>query len=109
MTEPHDRSAGQSGDWAELALVVLEPAGRAPDVPADTGATPYGARVKGFLEEAAAVGSPAAVRTLAGRRVEGTLVRLDPAPDHSFGEPVRELFDIGVELRERLGVEEPRA
>ena len=55
----------------------------------DTAATPLDARVKGFLEAQRAVGEPAAVRTLAGRRIEGTLVRLDPAPGHSFGEPVR--------------------
>ena len=109
MSETPERSTGRPGGWAELSLVVLEPDGRAPGLPADTAATPYAARVKGFLETAAAVGDPAAVRTLAGRRVEGTLVRLDPEPGHSFGKPVRELLDVGIELRERLGVEEPRA
>jgi hypothetical protein len=109
VNPPPERSAGEAGDWAELSLVVLGVGERAPDLPADTAATPYVARVKGFLEEAAAVGSPAAVRTLTGRRVEGTLRRLDPAPGHSFGQPVRELLDIGVELHERLGAEEPRA
>jgi hypothetical protein len=55
--------------------------------------------VRGFLEAEATVGGPAAVRTLAGRRVEGTLVRLRPAAGHSFGEPVPELLAIGKELR----------
>jgi hypothetical protein len=109
VSEPPDRYAGEAGDWAELSFVVLEPGGRAPDLPADTATTLYVARVKGFLEEGAAVGSPAAVRTPTGRRVEGTLVRLDPAPGHSFGEPVQELLEVGRELRERLGTEEPRA
>ena len=72
--------------------MVLEPAGRAPGLPEDTAATPLVARVRGFLEAEAAVGEPAAVRTLAARRVEGTLVRLHPAPGHSFGEPVPELL-----------------
>ena len=109
MTETPERSTVRAGGWVELSLVVLEPDGRAPGLPADTAATPYAARVKGFLENAAAVGDSAAVRTLAGRRVEGTLVRLDPEPGHSFGGPVRELLDAGIELRERLGAEEPRA
>ena len=44
--------------------------------------------MRGFLEAEAAVGEPrAAVCTLAARRVEGTLVRLHPAPGHSFGVP----------------------
>jgi hypothetical protein len=109
VSEAPDRSTGRPGGWAEVLLVVLEPSGRAPGLPPDTAATPYVARVRGFLEEAAAVGDTAAVRTPAGRRVEGTLVRLDPEPGHSFGRPVGELLDVGVELRERLAVEAPRA
>jgi hypothetical protein len=93
---------GRPGDWAEVSLVVLEPAERAPGLPPDTAATPLTARVRGFLEGEAAVGGPAAVRTPAGRRVEGTLLRVNPAPGHSFGEPVPELLPIGEELRRRL-------
>jgi hypothetical protein len=96
---------GRPGDWAELSLVVLEPAERAPGLPQDTAATPLVARVRGFLEAEARVGEPAAVRTPAGRRVEGTLVRVNPAPGHSFGEPVPELLPVGGELRARLGAE----
>jgi 2-amino-4-ketopentanoate thiolase alpha subunit len=100
VSEPLPR--GRPGDWAELSLVVIEPAGRAPGLPEDTAATPLVARVRGFLETEAVVGEPAAVRTLAARRVEGTLRRLHPAPGHSFGEPVAELLAIGGELRARL-------
>jgi hypothetical protein len=99
---------GSPGDWAEVSLVVLEPAERAPGLPPDTAATPLTARVRGFLEGEAAVGGPAAVRTSAGRRVEGTLLRVSPAPGHSFGEPVPELLPIGAELRERLVGERAR-
>ena len=48
------------------------------------------------------MGEAAAVTTLLGRRVEGTLVRVQPAPGHSFGRPVPELLAIGSELRARL-------
>lgn len=95
-------STGTAGDWVELGLVVLEPAERAPGLPPDTAATPLRARVKGFLERDAEVGGPAAVRTLAGRRVEGTLLRVAPASGHSFGEPQPELLAIGPELRAAL-------
>ena len=99
MTGGGGSGQGAAGDWAEVSIVILEPAERAPGLPPDTASTPLAARVRGFLESAAAVGEAAAVRTLAGRRVEGTLVRLKPAPGHSFGEPVPELLPIGGELR----------
>jgi hypothetical protein len=87
-------------------LVVLEQGERAPGLPADTAATPYQARVRGFLEADAQLGDLACVRTLAGRRVTGALQRLAPAPGHSFGEPVEELLAAGDELRERLATRE---
>jgi hypothetical protein len=93
---------GATGDFAELTLRVLEPEARAPGLPPETASTPLVARVKGFLEAESAVGERAAVRTLAGRRVEGELVRLAPAPGHSFGDPQPELLAIGPELRARL-------
>ncbi|MFN8186104.1 MAG: 2-amino-4-oxopentanoate thiolase subunit OrtA [Gaiellales bacterium] len=91
--------AGAEGDWVELDLVVLGPDERAPGLPPDTAAAPLRARVKGFLERDARVGEPAAVRTLAGRRVEGTLLRVAPVSGHSFGEAQPELLAVGPELR----------
>ena len=82
--------------------MLLEPGARAPSLPDDTARVPLEARVHGFLDRDASVGEAAAVTTLLGRRVEGTLLRLQPAPGHSFGRPVRELLAIGTELRARL-------
>jgi hypothetical protein len=93
---------GAAGDWAEVTLRVLEPEARAPGLPPETASTPLVARIKGFLEADAALGERVAVRTLAGRRVEGELLRLTPAPGHSFGEPQPELLAVGPELRARL-------
>ena len=90
--------------------MLLEPGERAPSLPADTARTPLEARVHGFLERDVNVGEAAAVTTLLGRRVEGTLLRLQPAPGHSFGRPVPELLAIGNELRARLrGADGPDA
>jgi 2-amino-4-ketopentanoate thiolase alpha subunit len=83
-------------------MVLLEPGERAASLPDDTARTPLEARVHGFLERDANVGEAAAVTTVLGRRVEGTLVRVQPAPGHSFGRPVPELLAIGSELRARL-------
>jgi hypothetical protein len=97
-----DRHGGRPGDWAEVRIVLLEPGERAPSLPDDTARTPLAAHVHGFLDRDAAVGEAAVVTTLLGRRVEGTLVRVQPAPGHSFGRPVPELLAIGSELRARL-------
>jgi hypothetical protein len=86
----------------EVRIVLLEPGERAPSLPDDTARTPLEARVHGFLERHANVGEVAAVTTVLGRRVAGTLVRVQPAPGHSFGRPVPELLAIGSELRARL-------
>ena len=94
--------AGRAGDWTELHFVLLGPGERAPGLPADTAGVPLEARVKGFLDADARVGGPASVTTVAGRHVEGSLLRVLPEPGHSFGRPVPELLAIGPELRARL-------
>lgn len=91
-----------TGEWAEVSLVLLEPGERAPAVSADTAALPLEARVRGFLEHDAELGAPAAVTTVLGRRVEGTLVEVLPPSRHTFGRPAPELLPIGQELRARL-------
>lgn len=102
MTEPGEETVGRAGDWAEVRLVVLVPGERAPGLPEDTARVPLEARVHGFLERDARPGEQAAVATVLGRRVEGTLVRVLPEPGHSFGRPVPELLPVGGELRRRL-------
>lgn len=97
-----DETLGRAGDWVELRLVILEAGERAPSLPEETARTPLEARVKGFLEHEAHVGERAAATTVLGRRVEGDLVRLRPAPGHSFGHSVPELLGIGPELRALL-------
>jgi hypothetical protein len=86
----------------EVRIVLLEPGERAPSLPDDTARTPLEARVHGFLERDANVGEAVAVTTLLRRRVEGTLLRVHPAPGHSFGRPIPELLAIGNDLRARL-------
>jgi hypothetical protein len=95
-------TVGRAGDWAEIRLVLLAVGERAPGLPADTARVPLEARVKGFLEAGGRLGEQAAVTTVLGRRVEGTLVRVLPEPGHSFGRPVPELLAVGRELRARL-------
>ena len=94
MTEPVDK-----GVWVELYDIVLPAGQRAPQVPEDTQRVPLEMRVKGFLLEPARFGGEAEVVTAAGRRVRGRLGDVNPAYDHSFGQPIAELSPIGSELR----------
>ena len=57
---------------------------------------PYVLNVSGFLLEDAEVGSPARIRTMIGREMDGTLKTVNPSYTHSFGTVVPELLDIGL-------------
>ncbi len=86
-----------AGTWVEIEQVILTPEQRAPSLPEDTQRTPYVMRVSGFLVESAALGQSAAVKTLIGRELQGTLRGVNPSYTHSFGATVPELLTIGVE------------
>ena len=96
---------GRAGDWVQVYDVLLRPGERAPQVPDDTQAVPLEMRVKGFLQRDAELGDRATVRTATGRLVEGTLVAVNPAYQHDFGQPVSELMLAGAELRDMLARE----
>jgi len=96
------REVVAAGTWVELHRVLLEPGCRAPQVPDDTQGVPLELRVRGTLVDATAVGARAAVRTPAGRIVEGTLEGPAPGHLHTFGPPEPTLLTVGAELRELL-------
>lgn len=91
-----------AGSWVEVQEVVLRAGDRAPNVPADTAAVDFVARIRGFLVTDAAMGDHAAVRTLAGREVDGVLTDVNPRNPADFGNPVAELLSVGVEARRAL-------
>jgi hypothetical protein len=86
-----------AGTWVQVERRILEPAERAPNLPADTRQVPYVMRVDGFLLDDGAIGAEARVRTLIGRELSGTLTTVNPSYSHSFGETVPELLDIGLD------------
>jgi hypothetical protein len=90
------------GTWVEIHRIVLPAGERAPQVPADTQGVDLEMRVKGFLVEAATVGSQVEIVTPVGRRLHGTLTEVNPAYTHSFGAPIPELSTIGGEVRAML-------
>ena len=85
----------QPGTWVEIKQIVLTSEQRAPTLPEDTKGVPYVMLVSGFLVEPTELGGPARVRTLIGRELRGTLVKVNPGYSHSFGNTVPELLTIG--------------
>lgn len=94
-----------AGRWVEIEQMVLKPAERAPQVPADTACVPLKLRTKGWLMAHADLGEQVEISTVIGRRLQGTLIRVDPAYTHDFGRPVAELLPVGSELRALLAGE----
>lgn len=89
--------------WVEVSRSILLPGERAPQVPVDTAAVPLELRIKGFLQQPAALGQEASITTLTGRTQQGKVTSIKPRHIHGFGEPVPELLTIGMELRQLLG------
>ena len=92
------------GTWVEIHRQALQASERAPQLPEDTRNLPLEMRVRGFLAEPAALGSDAEIVTATGRHLRGTLSEVNPAYTHSFGAPVAELLNIGLEVRALLRI-----
>jgi len=92
----------QKGDWVEIHNIVLTPQERSRNVPDDTKKVPLEAWIKGWALDEGEIGTEIEIRTPSGRRVKGTLTRVNPAYTHSFGPVVPELSAVGQELRRLL-------
>ncbi len=89
------------GQWVRLHIVAMTPEERAAHLPEDTKSVPLEMWVKGYLlDEQAAIGEQASVRTRTGRTISGTLVEINPSYSHSFGETVPELLHVGDSVKE---------
>jgi hypothetical protein len=97
-----EASTVPAGAWVEVQQVVLTAGHRAPNVPDDTAAVDFVARIRGFLQADAAMGDETTVRTLAGRSVTGRLIAVNPRNPADFGNPVPELLRLGEAAREAL-------
>ena len=90
------------GDWVRIHSVILKPDERAPQVPDDTGKVPLEMWVKGELLGDAEIGETVHIRSAANREVSGTLLSGGLDYNHSFGNFVPELQQIGPMLRQKL-------
>lgn len=92
----------KTGQWVRIHKIVLEPSGRAPQVPDDTKKVPLEMWVKGYLTKDAEMGDEVAIETVTGRHETGTLIELNPYYTHDFGKFVPELLAIDKQVREIL-------
>lgn len=90
------------GSWVEIRQVILRAGERAPNIPADTGAVEFVARIRGFLVADASMGTEATVLTLAGRQLSGRLTAVNPRNPADFGNPIPELLRLGRDARRSL-------
>ena len=90
------------GDWVEVSYVLLEPADRSSNLPADTAAQPLVVWVKGFARSSAVAGEVLEIETMTGRTVSGALTDVNPGYTHTFGRPAPELTHVGADLRARV-------
>ncbi|AOY76962.1 2-amino-4-oxopentanoate thiolase subunit OrtA [Clostridium formicaceticum] len=92
----------EKGSWVRIHDIVLEPDERTGQLPEDTKKVPLEMWTKGFLLQEAMVGDQVEIRTITGRRAEGTLVEANPYYEHDFGRFVPEILQIGIQLKEML-------
>lgn len=88
--------------WVRIHKIILSPQERAPQVPDDTKKVPLELWTKGFLEKDANLGDEVTVITVTGRKEQGTLIEVNPAYDHSFGNFIPELLKIDQQVREMV-------
>ncbi|NLA27486.1 MAG: 2-amino-4-ketopentanoate thiolase [Firmicutes bacterium] len=94
------------GDRVEIYILLLDPASRPAELPPETRKVPLECRISGWALSSKEIGEEIEISTSANRRVKGTLTRINPGYDHTFGPAVPELSAIGTELRNLLKEEE---
>lgn len=92
----------KKGVYVQIHRIILEPGERAEHLPPDTKKVPLEMWGKGFLNGDAEIGEDAAITTVTGRVVHGTLVGVNPGYTHGFGRYIPEMLHIGPQLRELL-------
>lgn len=97
----------KKGDWVRIHHIVLEVKERSSNIPEDTRKVPLEMWDKGFLiNEEANLGDNVQIETYIGRKVEGTLVEVNPYYKHDFGKCIPETLYIGGQVRTLIGKED---
>jgi len=90
----------KKGDWVRIHNTILQAGERAPNIPEETQNVPLEMWDKGFLlNDKANIGDKVEIETYIGRKIEGTLIEVEPYYEHNFGKAVPELLYIGRQVR----------
>jgi len=97
------QETAKKGQWVKIHNILLKAGERSPRVPDDTKKVPLEMWLNGFLKDTEAnIGETVTIESFIGRQVEGTLLEIEPAYEHSFGKPINELLTIGPKVRKIL-------
>lgn len=89
--------------WVQIEKIILKSEERTAKIPDDTKKCDYIMHLNGFLESGKPeIGETVCIRTLAGRLVEGRIIKINPQYSHNYGRPVEELMHIGQTHRRML-------
>lgn len=91
----------RKGEYVEIKITALNKNERAENLPIDTKNLPYEGKIRGYLKSDSNIGDEVIIETPIGRKVKGTLLGRVGIYEHSFGEPIRELIDIGKKIKEK--------
>ena len=89
--------------WVQIHKIILKPAERAENIPADTKNVPLELWVKGYLQNDAQMNDEVTIKTITGRIETGTLVAINPSYQHNYGEFVPEILKVASMVKESLG------
>jgi len=88
--------------WVRIHQILLKPEQRAENLPEETKKVPLELWDKGFLTTDAEIGSVVEVITVTGRKVQGTLLEVNPSFDPGFGDFVPEILTIDRLVKDTL-------
>ncbi len=91
----------KKSEYVEIKIVALNKDERAENLPNDTKNLPYEGKIRGYLTSDSNIGDEVTIETPIGRKINGILLKKVGKYEHNFGEPIRELIDIGKKIREK--------
>ena len=92
----------KKGSWVQIHKVILSPEERTASIPDETKKVPLELWVKGFLMEDAKINDTVTIQTLTDRLESGTLIAVNPAYHHDYGDFIPELLEIDKMVKTAL-------
>lgn len=93
----------KAGDWVEIQNLVPNSENIARHILDDAKEAPLVQWLRGFLlTKEAAIGDEVVIETMIGRNAKGCLCAVNPRYEYDFGEPIKELIEVKMELQREI-------